>query len=148
MINDATFTGTAQTIYDSLVGFEKAIKKTRTGALSQLFEKMAEGRRKSHHSLEQALADFGLPPVNSTSMKSDLHRTWLDIAAFAESDDRAAIGRVIEGENYLATQLERAIDECGDEDEAILSLLMEIRQEVSAAGEELRRMTEKTQVNR
>ena len=74
-------------------------------------------------------------------MKSDLHRTWLDIVAFAGSDDRAAIGRVIEGENYLATQLERAINECGDEDEAIVSLLKEIRQEVSAAGEELKRMT-------
>ena len=74
-ISDATFTGIAQTVYDSLVGLEKAIKKARTDEISQLFEKMAKGRRKSHHSLEQALADFGLPPVNSTSMKSDLHRT-------------------------------------------------------------------------
>ena len=148
MISDATFTGIAQTVYDSLLGLEKAIKKTRTGELSQLFEKMAKGRRKSHHSLEQALADFGLPPVNSTSTKSELHRTWLDIAAFAETDDRAAIGPVIEGENYLATKLERAINECGDEDEAIVSLLEEIRQKVSAAGTELKRMTEKTQVNR
>lgn len=39
------------------------------------------------------------------------------------SGTRAAVGRVMEGKEYLATQLERAIDECGDEDKAILSLL-------------------------
>ena len=148
MISDATFTGIAQTVYDSLVGFEKAIKKARTDEISQLFEKLAERRRRSHHSLEQALADFGLPPVNSTSMKSDLHRIWLDIAALVESDDRAAIGRAMEGEDYLATQLERAIEECSDEDEAILSLLKEIKQEIAATAENLKRVTEEKWASR
>jgi uncharacterized protein (TIGR02284 family) len=60
--------------------------------------------------LNQELGRLGGEVMTKGTMTGGLHRVWLKITEAFESGDEAAIERVQEGEEYLASKFEAALE--------------------------------------
>ena len=140
MIAEQTISDLTQTVYDSVVGFEKAEKKASSNHVRKTLSEMRARREQSRDDLNRALVDLEQPTINATSLKSDMHRTWMDITALVEAGDKAAIERVEGGESYLRNQIEAAIEECDEEDEALHALLKRVHDEAIGTADMVHRL--------
>lgn len=119
------------TVYDSIVGYKRAGEAARSDAVRSAFAAQAERRQGTLDRLNQELARQGGEVMTRGTMAGGLHRVWLKVTELFVNDDKAAIDRVEEGEDYLAGKFETALEETDLEPQTrsvIEQALKEIRQ--------------------
>ena len=98
------------TVYDSIEGYRRAGETADTAGLKTVFSNQVDRRRRTLEMLNQELGRQGGKVVTTSTMTGGLHRVWLKITEAFASGDEAAIERVHEGEDYLASKFEAALD--------------------------------------
>lgn len=98
------------TVYDSIEGYNQAGEAASSQAVKSAFAAQAQRRQSTLDMLNRELVRLDGDLVTKGTMAGGLHRVWLKITELFQSGDRAAIGRVHEGEEYLAGKFETALE--------------------------------------
>lgn len=99
------------TTFDSVEGYRKAIEKADSPHLKQALQKRLEAREKTLGQLNAEVQRQGGELVTKGTVSGELHQMWLGITDMFESGDEAAAERVEEGEDYLKSKFEAALDD-------------------------------------
>lgn len=118
------------TVYDSLEGYRRASETARSPQIKDAFTQQMARRRDTLDRLNQELVRQGGELVTKGTLTGTLHQTWLAITDLFGDDDKTAVERVEEGEDYLAGKFEAALE---DDD-----LTPETRAVITAAYAEIR----------
>lgn len=94
----------AQSTFDSVEGYRKAIDKAESPALKSALERRLNSREQTLSKLNSVLDINGEDRITSASMTGKAHHAFLSIADAFENGNEAAVERVEEGEDYLAEQ--------------------------------------------
>ncbi|MCX9146521.1 ferritin-like domain-containing protein [Erythrobacter sp. WG] len=97
------------TTYDSVEGYRKAAETAKSPELKRILSEQAAKRQKTLDALNTELTRLGGKLVTKGTATGGLHRLWMDLTNLFESDDKAAVERVEEGEDYLADKFEEAL---------------------------------------
>lgn len=98
------------TTYDSIEGYRKAAEKADSPALKQALNERLQKREHTLSQLNAELQRNGEDLVTKGTMTGEMHQMWLGITNAFESGDKAAAERVEEGEDYLRSKFEAALD--------------------------------------
>ena len=98
------------TTYDSIEGYRKAAEKADSPQLKQALNDRLRQREQTLETMNAALQRNGGELVTKGTVTGDLHRMWLGITDAFESGDTAAAERVEEGEDYLKSKFEAALE--------------------------------------
>lgn len=126
------------TVYDSIEGYRRAGETASTAGVKNVFGNQIDRRRRTLEMLNQELGRLGGKVITTGTMTGGLHRVWLKITEAFESGDEAAIERVHEGEEYLASKFEAALehDDLDPQTRSVIErALGEIRQGESLADQ-------------
>lgn len=128
-VSQTTLETLLDTTYDSVEGYRKAASLAKSPALKQVLDAQAARRQQSLDSLNTELVRIGGTLVTKGTMTGSLHRLWVDLTAMFESGDDAAVGRVEEGEDYLAGKIDEALEHT-DLDPQTRAVIEHVRAEV------------------
>ncbi len=104
-----------QTTYDSVEGYRMAAEKSETPGLTRAFERRRDQRAQTLEQLNTALRSNGEQPITSTSITGKSHQYFLTLTDAFANGDKAVIARVEEGEDYIASQFDKALkNDLGD----------------------------------
>lgn len=120
------------TVYDSVEGYRKAADVARSDQIRSVFETQRARRQQTLDSLNAELVRLGGSLVTHGTLSGSLHRVWVDITSLFGSDDKTAVERVEEGEDYLARKFEEALEHADLDPQTrsvIQSAYAEIRQD-------------------
>jgi uncharacterized protein (TIGR02284 family) len=117
------------TMHDSVEGYRKAAAAAQTPGVRRVLENQGAKRRRSLDRLNSELVRQGGGLMTKGTTAGALHHVWLEITTLFENGDEAALGRVQEGEDYLAGKIDEALDDTRL-DPSTRALLQEVRAEV------------------
>ena len=115
-MSTTTFKSLTDTTFDSVEGYRKASEKAVNSALKQALQQRMHAREKTLQQMNSELERQGDELVTKGTLTGDLHRLWANITDLFESGDEAASERVEEGEDYIKSKFEKALE--GDDLEA------------------------------
>lgn len=98
------------TVYDSIEGYRKASETARSPHIKQAFADQLVKRQTTLDALNTELVRVGGDLVTKGTLTGALHRTWMSITDLFGTDDKTAVERVEEGEDYLAGKFEEALE--------------------------------------
>lgn len=98
------------TVYDSVEGYRKASEKADSPALKSALQDRLQQREKTLATMNAELQRHGEDLVTKGTVTGELHQMWMSIADLFERGDEAAAERVEEGEDYLKSKFEAALD--------------------------------------
>lgn len=101
------------TVYDSVEGYRKASEKAESPQLKTALNDRLQQREKTLQTLNAELQRHGEELVTKGTVTGELHQMWMSIADLFERGDEAAAERVEEGEDYLKSKFETALDADG-----------------------------------
>ena len=128
-VSQTTLETLLDTTYDSVEGYRKAASLAKSSELKRVLNAQAARRQQSLDTLNAELVRLGGTLVTKGTMTGSLHRLWVDITAMFENGDDAAVGRVEEGEDYLAGKLDEALEHA-ELDPSTRSVIEHVRAEV------------------
>ena len=98
--------------YDSEKGYKEAIEDVNNAQLKTFFAEKAQQRYDFGHELKSEIKAFGEKPDKGTSVKADLHRTWMDLKSSLSSDnEEAVLEEAIRGETAAVEDYNKIINE-------------------------------------
>ena len=109
MTDTATLKTLADTTFDSVEGYRKAMAKAESPALKQALATRVAAREKTLDALNAELTRAGGQRVAEGTTAGAVHWLWLSITDAFENGDEAAAERVEEGEDYLKEKFEVAL---------------------------------------
>lgn len=124
------FKSLVDTTYDSVEGYDKVIDKATDPRLKSELEKLLANRKDTLAQLNAELEKQGDELVTKGTATGALHRAWIDIAGLFEDGDENAAERLSEGESFLASKFEEALESgvmSTSEEEVVKSALQNIR---------------------
>lgn len=77
--------------YDSEKGYQQAADEVDDTRLKSFFHSKAKERYDFGHSIKDEIRSLGGEPDKGTSIKGDIHRTWMDLRESLTSHDAKAI---------------------------------------------------------
>ncbi|NND88957.1 MAG: PA2169 family four-helix-bundle protein [Flavobacteriaceae bacterium] len=96
--------------YDAEAGYKKAAETVSNPELTQFFKNQAERRYDFGHELKDEIRNTGGTPDKGTSIKGDMHRTWMDIkSTFTSEDEEAILNEVIRGEESAVEEYQEVM---------------------------------------
>lgn len=119
---------------DSHKGYMEAAKRMKTPKLAQFLAELSTERQHMQHELGAELHQL-MPDVklDESTMKGDVHRTWMDIRkALSRVDDAAMLRECERGENYLMDRFTSALED-KDVPVELFDLLRKQKSQVSLA---------------
>ena len=99
------------TTIDSADGFDEAAAHTTAPVLGSQFRDCARERREVVAQLQAEVRRSGETPVEAGTTKATVHRRWLDLKNAVTGSDRAVLQEVENGETYLRTKYEAALED-------------------------------------
>jgi uncharacterized protein (TIGR02284 family) len=110
--HDATVLNTLiATTIDSADGFDEAAAHTTAPMLGSQFRDCARERREVVAQLQAEVRRSGETPVETGTAKAAAHRRWLDLKNAVSGSDKAVLQEVENGESYLRTKYETALED-------------------------------------
>lgn len=95
--------------YDSEEGYKLASEKVDEPYFKGLFLSISGTRAEFAKEIFEEITRLGGDPTYTTSIKGDLHRTWIDIrAAFTKNNEELIIEECIRGEESMLEDYEEA----------------------------------------
>ena len=100
------------TTIDSALGFEESAKEVESGQFAAEFRRFAQERRQVVEQLQGEVRRLGGTPEDDGTVKAAAHRRWLDFKnAVTGASDKAVIQEVRNGESYLRSKYETALED-------------------------------------
>lgn len=118
-----------QYVYDSIEGYRRAHERADDVDLKAAFASRIGRREATLARINTALSAMGEQSVTSGSTLGTLHDLWSAVLNALGNSDRAVIGRVEEGEDFLRQRFEEVLrqpDMSEQERQVILACLCEI----------------------
>lgn len=98
------------TVHDSIEGYRKAAEIANAPHIKQAFTEQMGRRQQTLDTLNNELVRVGGELVTKGTLTGELHRMWISITDLFGTDDKTAVERVEEGEDYLAKKFEEALE--------------------------------------
>lgn len=108
-INRTVLESLIDTTYDSIEGYRKAADIANAPHIKRAFTDQLARRQKTLDSLNNELVRVGGELITKGTLAGQLHRMWTSITDLFGTDDKTAVERVEEGEDYLAEKFEEAL---------------------------------------
>ena len=135
------FKSLTDTTFDSVEGYRQAGEKADNPQLKQALQQRCSQRENTLRQMNAELERQGDELVTKGTMTGEAHQMWQSITSLFESDDEAAAERVEEGEDYIKSKFQEAID--GNQLEASeLAVVQQVYNEI-CEGERFGDMIEK-----
>lgn len=109
IMSTTVFKSLADTTFDSVEGYRKAIDKATDPQLKQALTQRLAERELTLQKLNSELQRQGDELVTKGTTAGSLHRVWTDITDAFENGNEAAAERVEEGEDYLKGKFDSAL---------------------------------------
>ncbi len=110
--NIAALNKVTETLIDSYDGYQKCLDVAQDNpALRQQFLNRAEERAALINKIQSQVRSLGGEPKTDGSVLASAHRKFVDVASMFQSDEKAAINALDDGEEYLAERCESCLDE-------------------------------------
>lgn len=98
--------------YDAEKGYKLAAEKVKNQQLQSFFSKRAQERYDFGHELKSEIKNFGEDPDKGTSVKGDVHRSWMNLKATLSGDkDEAVLEEAVRGEKAAVEEYEEILKE-------------------------------------
>ncbi len=98
--------------YDAEAGYKLAKDKVDSNALKDFFDRQQQERYNFGHELKAEMKSFGQEPDKGTSVKGDLHRTWMNIkSTFSSDNEEAILEEAIRGEKAAVEEYNEIIND-------------------------------------
>lgn len=128
--------------YDSEKGFKNAADDVKNPRLKTFFKEKAQERYDFGHELKSEIRNFGEAPEEGSSVKSDAHRTWMDLkSAFSGNNEEAVLEETIRGEK-LAVKDYNEIIKNDDFPPTTQNLLLKQRNAIQKTIDEVKSLEE------
>lgn len=128
-------------ISDSREGYQKAAETVEHGAFKRIFTARAQERANMAARIEGMLRERGeIDESNGTAIGA-FHRSLMSVAALVQSDEKAAIETIDDGEERLRTKVRDTI-ESGDLTVTDRTMLLGIERELKADARIIESMEE------
>ena len=105
-----TFKSLTDTTFDSVEGYRQAGEKADSPQLKQALQQRASQREATLRQMNAELERQGDELVTKGTMTGEAHQMWQSISTAFESNDEAAAERVEEGEDYIKSKFESALE--------------------------------------
>lgn len=98
--------------YDSEKGYQLAEEKVNDPRLKEIFKSRAQNRYDQGHALKAEIKKYGESPDKGTSVKGDIHRTWMNIkSSLSSNKEEAILEEAIRGEKAAVADYDDVIGE-------------------------------------
>lgn len=98
--------------YDSEKGYKLAEEKVDKPQLKEIFKSRAQNRYDFGHELKAEIKKYGESPDKGTSVKGDLHRSWMNIkSSLSSNKEEAILEEAIRGEKAAVADYDSVIAE-------------------------------------
>ncbi|TYP77230.1 ferritin-like domain-containing protein [Aquimarina intermedia] len=98
--------------YDAEKGYKTAAENVKNNDLKAYFNKRAQERYNFGHEIKNEIKSFGESPDKGTSVKGDLHRTWMNIkSALSANSEESILEETIRGEKAAAEEYTEVLKE-------------------------------------
>lgn len=98
--------------YDSEKGYKLAEEKVDDTKLKEFFRSRAQNRYDFGHELKEEIRNFGESPDKGTSVKGDLHRSWMNIkTSLSSNKEESILEEAIRGEKAAVEDYDEVINE-------------------------------------
>lgn len=98
--------------YDAEAGYKLAKDKVDSSRLQNFFDTQAQERYNFGHELKEEIRSFGEEVDKGTSIKGDVHRTWMNIkSTFTSDNEEAILEEAIRGEKTAVEEYNSIINE-------------------------------------
>lgn len=101
----------ADTAIDSVIGYQKAADAATSPALTQTLQQCATERQQVVQQLNGEIARLGGDQREDGTFSGGAHRVWTDITTAFGDKNESAIERVEEGEDYIKSKFESALED-------------------------------------
>lgn len=119
-------------------GYRKAAEDAKDPELKNLFMRFSQERSNFAGELQSAVADLGMKPETSGTVRAALHRGWIDVkSAVSSRDDKAIIDECETGDDVAKETYERVLKE-GNLAGTTRSMVMRQYEQVKAAHDNIR----------
>lgn len=109
ILNDVT-----KTLIDSQKGYENAAEAVdQSYALRNAFQERAQQRAQLVNQFQSQVRSYGEEPETDGGIAGSAHRAWQDFTSMFQSDEKAALNAIDDGEEYLVEQIEGKLKEDG-----------------------------------
>lgn len=123
--------------YDSEKGYKLAEEKVEDVKLKEFFRSRSQNRYEFGHELKQIIKIYGASPDKGTSLKGDLHRSWMNIkSALSLNTEEAILEEAIRGEKAAVADYDEVIAE-NDIPSNTKELLIKQRDHIKSALEKV-----------
>ncbi len=98
--------------YDAEKGYKLAAEKVKDERLKNFFSERAQERYDFGHELKSEISNFGENPDKGTSIKGDVHRSWMNLKTSLSNDkDEAVLEEAVRGEKAAVEEYEAILKE-------------------------------------
>ena len=98
--------------YDAEAGYKKAADDVENQGLKSFFTARAKERYDFGHQLKNEITSYGESPDKGTSLKGDVHRSWMDLkSAFSSDNEEAILEEAIRGEKAALEEYNEILSE-------------------------------------
>lgn len=124
--------------YDAEKGYQFSAENVKNPSLRSFFSERAKERYNFGHELKSEITDLGEKPDKGSSLKGDIHRSWMNLkATFSSDKEEAILEEAIRGEEAAVEEYTEVL-----EDENIppstANLLMKQRNAITSALNKLK----------
>lgn len=77
--------------YDAEKGFKQAAEKVENPVIKEFFENRAANRYDFGHELKKEITSFGQEPDQGGSFKGTLHRNWMNLKSYFDTNNEEAM---------------------------------------------------------
>ncbi|MAZ26641.1 MAG: hypothetical protein CL868_06125 [Cytophagaceae bacterium] len=124
--------------YDAEAGYKKAAEDVKNQALKNYFTSRAKDRYDFGHQLKDEIKSFGESPEKGTSLKGDLHRSWMDLkSAFSSDKEESILEEAVRGEKAAIEDYNKIIAK-NDLPPSTENLIIRQRNSVESALDEIK----------
>lgn len=104
------FKSLTDTTFDSVEGYRQAGEKADSPQLKQALQQRASLRENTLRQMNAELERQGDELVTKGTLTGEAHQMWQSISSAFESNDEAAAERVEEGEDYIKSKFQEALE--------------------------------------
>ena len=104
------FKSLTDTTFDSVEGYRTACEKADSPQLKQALQQRCQSREQTLQQMNAELERQGDELVTKGTVTGEVHQMWASITDLFESGDEAAAERVEEGEDYIRSKFEEALE--------------------------------------
>ncbi len=126
--------------YDAEKGYKFAAENVKNPSLKSFFSERAKERNDFGHELKSEISTLGEKPDKGSSLKGDIHRTWMNLkTTFSSDKEEALLEEAVRGEKAAVEEYNEVLE---DENlpPSTANLLMKQRNAITTALDKVKKL--------